>query len=269
MLGACPPPQELLAARARRVTAIRQRVIAAVLASFVLFWGAVAWDGSMGAETSSAAPRPDRRVDGHLDRVDATRTSDDRRSPENDDSRRRDHGPVMSEHFLLDHEPRRGPHHVARRDRRGRARAADGRPPAQQRRDLRVAHEALSLATLVALAVHALALLGDGYLEPEPRRRDDPVRQRLRARLDRPGSSPAGCSSCSGSRTTSRGADRPGALAQAASLHRARLGARDRPRARRGHRRRRRVVPRSRSAIVVLPAAALLVRRRALRAGGE
>lgn len=34
------------------------------------------------------------------------------------------------------------------------------------RKDLRVLHEALSLGTLVALAVHALALLGDRYLEP-------------------------------------------------------------------------------------------------------
>jgi methionine sulfoxide reductase heme-binding subunit len=32
--------------------------------------------------------------------------------------------------------------------------------------DLRVAHEALALATLAAVAVHALALLGDGYLSP-------------------------------------------------------------------------------------------------------
>jgi sulfoxide reductase heme-binding subunit YedZ len=32
--------------------------------------------------------------------------------------------------------------------------------------DLRVAHEALSLATLAALVVHGLALLGDGYLHP-------------------------------------------------------------------------------------------------------
>jgi sulfoxide reductase heme-binding subunit YedZ len=31
---------------------------------------------------------------------------------------------------------------------------------------LRVAHEALALATLVALTVHAAALLGDGYLSP-------------------------------------------------------------------------------------------------------
>lgn len=34
------------------------------------------------------------------------------------------------------------------------------------RKDLRVFHEALSLATLVALAVHVLALLGDSYLKP-------------------------------------------------------------------------------------------------------
>ena len=32
--------------------------------------------------------------------------------------------------------------------------------------DLRVTHEALSLATLVALVVHGLTLLGDGYLNP-------------------------------------------------------------------------------------------------------
>jgi methionine sulfoxide reductase heme-binding subunit len=32
--------------------------------------------------------------------------------------------------------------------------------------DLRVLHEALSLATLAALAVHGLTLLGDGYLKP-------------------------------------------------------------------------------------------------------
>ena len=40
-------------------------------------------------------------------------------------------------------------------------RALKGRQP-----DLRVTHEALSLATLAALAVHGLALLGDGYLHP-------------------------------------------------------------------------------------------------------
>jgi methionine sulfoxide reductase heme-binding subunit len=33
-------------------------------------------------------------------------------------------------------------------------------------KDWRVVHESLSLATMVALAVHALSLLGDGYLKP-------------------------------------------------------------------------------------------------------
>jgi hypothetical protein len=34
------------------------------------------------------------------------------------------------------------------------------------RPDLRVTHEALSLATLAALLIHGLSLLGDGYLHP-------------------------------------------------------------------------------------------------------
>jgi len=42
-----------------------------------------------------------------------------------------------------------------------RTRLLKGRLP-----DARVTHEALSLATLAALAVHGLALLGDGYLRP-------------------------------------------------------------------------------------------------------
>ena len=33
-------------------------------------------------------------------------------------------------------------------------------------KDLRVWHEALSIATMVSLVVHAFALLGDGYLKP-------------------------------------------------------------------------------------------------------
>jgi methionine sulfoxide reductase heme-binding subunit len=41
-----------------------------------------------------------------------------------------------------------------------------GRFGAARRGDLRVVHESLSLATLVALAVHALSLLGDGFLQP-------------------------------------------------------------------------------------------------------
>jgi sulfoxide reductase heme-binding subunit YedZ len=37
-----------------------------------------------------------------------------------------------------------------------------------RRLDLRVAHEALSLATLAAIAVHGLTLLGDGFLNLSP-----------------------------------------------------------------------------------------------------
>jgi hypothetical protein len=43
--------QELLAAKARRVRLARQRVVAVTLAAFVLAWGVVAFDGSMGATT--------------------------------------------------------------------------------------------------------------------------------------------------------------------------------------------------------------------------
>jgi hypothetical protein len=46
--------QERLAARARRVRLIRQRVVAGTLAAFVLAWGAVIFDGSMGAPASTA-----------------------------------------------------------------------------------------------------------------------------------------------------------------------------------------------------------------------
>jgi sulfoxide reductase heme-binding subunit YedZ len=41
-----------------------------------------------------------------------------------------------------------------------------GRLRKQRGADLRVAHEALSLATLAAIAVHGLTLLGDGFLNP-------------------------------------------------------------------------------------------------------
>jgi sulfoxide reductase heme-binding subunit YedZ len=41
-----------------------------------------------------------------------------------------------------------------------------GRLTKGRRADLRVTHEALSLATLAALAVHGLTLLGDGFLHP-------------------------------------------------------------------------------------------------------
>ncbi len=54
MLGPMTKAQELLAAKARHVRLARQRVVAATLATFVLAWGVVAFDGSMGT-TSVAA----------------------------------------------------------------------------------------------------------------------------------------------------------------------------------------------------------------------
>jgi hypothetical protein len=48
---------ERLAARTRRIRLIRQRVVAGTLAAFVLAWGVVVFDGSMGAPASTAAAR--------------------------------------------------------------------------------------------------------------------------------------------------------------------------------------------------------------------
>jgi hypothetical protein len=47
--------QEKLAARARRISTLRRRIVASVLATFALAWGVVAFDGSMGAETTTVA----------------------------------------------------------------------------------------------------------------------------------------------------------------------------------------------------------------------
>ena len=46
---------ELLAARAARIRRIRHRVVAGTVAAFALAWGIVAFDGSMGAETTTTA----------------------------------------------------------------------------------------------------------------------------------------------------------------------------------------------------------------------
>jgi hypothetical protein len=52
-----PPPDRAaagrarIAARARRVALIRRRVAAATVAAFVLAWGVIVFDGSMGSST--------------------------------------------------------------------------------------------------------------------------------------------------------------------------------------------------------------------------
>jgi hypothetical protein len=47
--------QARLAARARRISLLRRRVVASALASFVLAWGAIATTGSLGATTTTTA----------------------------------------------------------------------------------------------------------------------------------------------------------------------------------------------------------------------
>jgi hypothetical protein len=55
-----PPPQDRaaagrarLAARARRISSLRRRVVAGTLASFALAWGAIAFNGPMGTSVKS------------------------------------------------------------------------------------------------------------------------------------------------------------------------------------------------------------------------
>ena len=120
-------------------------------------------------------------------------------------------------------------------------------------------HEALSLATMVALAVHALALLGDGYLKPSLADVTIPfvalravwIGARHRRRLDVRHPRPL---------LLRARPDRPAALAQAAPLHRAGLGARRRARAGEGTDAGAAWFLLA-AALVVIPAAALLVRR--------
>jgi len=54
--------QEKLAARARRIRQLRRRIVASLLATFVLAWGVVAFNGSMGAETTTVASVEDEVV---------------------------------------------------------------------------------------------------------------------------------------------------------------------------------------------------------------
>src|SRR3954447_17901535 len=75
--------QELLAARARRRSVIRNRVVAAVLATFALAWGAVVWDGPMG-ETKATAQTTTSTDATTTD--DSTSTSPDDTTPSDDNS---------------------------------------------------------------------------------------------------------------------------------------------------------------------------------------
>ena len=105
--------------------------------------------------------------------------------------------------------------------------------------ELRVAHEALSLATLAALArARADAARRRLSCIRASLRHRDPVRQLLQDASGRaPGSSPSGRWRCSASPTTPAARIGVQRWRRAAPLHRARLAARPRPLPRRGHRR--------------------------------
>ena len=170
VLMPAPTPHERLAARARRVAALRRGVIASACASFALGWAVIAYDGSMGVESASTSAAATTQVEssstesGSIGRCRHRQLLHPVRR-----QRRRDHGPVlMGEHFFWITSRAAGLTTLLA------ATAAvalgllmGGRLAAGRRRgDLKTAHEALSLIALVALAVHALALLGDGYLSP-------------------------------------------------------------------------------------------------------
>jgi hypothetical protein len=75
--------QDKLAARARRVRSLRQRVVASILATFVLAWGVVAFDGSMGAESTTVASTGTSTTS--TDSTSSTATSSDTGSSSSDD----------------------------------------------------------------------------------------------------------------------------------------------------------------------------------------
>jgi hypothetical protein len=69
--------QEKLAARARRISTLRRRIVASVLATFVLAWGVVAFDGSMGAEPTTTAQASTPTPESTTTSTDDTSTSTD------------------------------------------------------------------------------------------------------------------------------------------------------------------------------------------------
>jgi hypothetical protein len=74
--------QEKLAARARRIRTIRRRVVASVLAAFVLAWGIVAFDGSMGTNTTVASTTSTTSTDSTASTDSTTSSSSSSSSPD-------------------------------------------------------------------------------------------------------------------------------------------------------------------------------------------
>ena len=192
-----PSPKELaqakLRARAARIARMRQRVIAASLATFALAFGAIAWDGSMGAQSSASSGT---QTTASSSSGSSTSSSDDQTSSSENPTTfgrttraarprttrqlleqplHRHHRPVVEDPMLA----AAVPDHLFWITSRAAGTAAlllsslavcvgllFGGKLVKGRPDLRHLHEALSLATIVALVVHAVALLGDSFLHP-------------------------------------------------------------------------------------------------------
>jgi len=84
---------ELLAARAARIRRIRHRVLAGTVAAFALAWGVVAFDGSMGAETTTTAQATTPTTDATATATDSTTTDS---TTSTDDSSQADSPPTLS-----------------------------------------------------------------------------------------------------------------------------------------------------------------------------
>lgn len=81
-----PTPHERLAARARRVAALRRGVIASACASFALGWAVIAYDGSMGVETASTSAAATTQVESDSSSTQSAESATDPSSTQSDDS---------------------------------------------------------------------------------------------------------------------------------------------------------------------------------------
>ena len=113
-----------------------------------------------------------------------------------------------------------------------------GRLAKGRRADLRVTHEALSLATLAALAVHGLTLIGDGFMHPTLADVAIPFVSGYKTLWTSTGIIAFWMLALLGLSYYARTKNRRPALARAPPLHRARVDTRHRALPRRGHRRR-------------------------------
>ena len=148
--------RERLRARARQIGRLRRRVVAASLATFALAFGVIAYDGSMGTTTTTVAAT-----------TSSSATDTESSSASEDTSTMVTRQSLMlGEHFFWIASRASGTAALLLSSVAVCVGLLFGAKLVKGRPMLRHLHEALSLATIVALVVHAGALLGDGYLSP-------------------------------------------------------------------------------------------------------